>query len=117
MQPLNFYSVDQANDATLSTIALHLWSLSIDEQVAIAIAALYEAYEPDAICFDYDRCPSRRYDQCIELIQLLSKPGKLALGRAVLEHLAVVELVGKRKGISISDDFCTLPVLAANWEG
>jgi len=91
-----------------------LWSLSIDEQVAIAIAALYEAYEPDAILFDYERCPSRRYDQCIELIQLLSKPGKLALGRAILEHLAVVEMAGKSEGAAASDNFCTCVALLSN---
>lgn len=117
MQPLNFHSVDQANDATLSTIALHLWSLSRDQQVAIAIAALYEAYEPDANSFDYECCPSRQYDQCIELIQLLSKPGKLALCRAITEHLAVAEMAGRRGKATTSDNFCTLPVLAANWEG
>jgi len=111
MQPLNFHSVDQANDAILDTIAPHLWSLSIDEQVAIAIAALYEAYEPDGILFDYECCPSRRYDQCIELIQLLSKPGKLALGRAIFEHLAVVEMAGTRDEISRSDNFCTFIAL------
>lgn len=111
MKPLNSYSVDQANDATLNVIAPYLWSLTIDQQVAIAIAALYEAYDPDSICFDYERCPSRRYDQCIELIQLLSKPGKLALCRAVLEHLAVLEMTGKGDGATTSDNLCTFLAL------
>lgn len=96
MTSMNCYSVDSSDDSTLNTIAPHLWSLTIDQQVAIAIAALYEAYEPDLISFDYDRYPSRCYDKCIELLQLLSKPGKLALCRAITEHLAVGEMAGEQ---------------------
>lgn len=103
MRSLTTYSVNPYDDLILNELAPQFWHLSQDQQVAIAIAALYEAYEPDAICFDYERCPSRRYDECIELIQLLSKPGKLALGQAILEHLAVVEMTRKREGAAASD--------------
>jgi len=121
---LSYDSTKPEDDDTLDQIAPQLWRLPQDQQVAVSMAygrsqtisAMYEAYEPDAISFDYDRCPSRQYDQCIELIQLLSKPGKLALCRAILEYLAVAELAGKGEGFSTSDNFCTLPVLAANWE-
>ncbi len=98
MTTLICYSFDSRDNSTLNTIAPHLLSLSTDQQAALAIASLYEAYEPDSVCFDYDKCLSRRYDQCIELIQLLSKAGKLALCRAITEHLAVAEMVGKWDG-------------------
>lgn len=95
-KPLNYYSTNREDEPILNQIAPRLWCLALDHQIAVAIAALYEAYEPDAISFDYDRYPSRCYDKCIELIQLLSKSGKLALCRAITEHLAVREMAGER---------------------
>lgn len=95
MKPFNSYSVETQDDPVLEVINPQLANLTTDQQVAIAIAALFEAYEPDSISFDYEECTSRHYDKSVELIQLLSKPGKLALCRAVLEHLAVAEWAQK----------------------
>ncbi len=92
---LSYDSTKPEDDDTLDQIAPQLWRLSQEQQVAIAIAALYEAYEPDPISFDYVCCSSEQYDQCIELIQLLSLAGKLALCRAIVEHLAVAEMAGE----------------------
>lgn len=99
MKPLNAYSVEPEDDPVLDAINPQLANLTTDQQVAIAIAALFEAYEPDSISFDYEHCTSRHYDLSVELIQLLSKPGKLALCRAVLEHLAVEEMGSKRNNL------------------
>jgi len=98
MQTKNYYSVNPKDDPVLEAIYPPLSSLRTDQQAAVAIAVLFEAYEPESSSFDYEDCCSRRYDQCIELIQLFSKAGKLALCRAITEHLAVAEIVGKGDG-------------------
>ncbi|CAA9582538.1 hypothetical protein AVDCRST_MAG81-3156 [uncultured Synechococcales cyanobacterium] len=56
---LSYYSTKPEDEDTLDRIAPQLWRLPQDQQVAVAISAMYEAYKPDAISFDYDRCPSR----------------------------------------------------------
>lgn len=76
-------------------MAPFIWSLTRDQQAAIAVAALFESFEPDEVCFEYGYCCSRRFDDCIVLLQTLSLHGKLALCRAIAEHLAVVEMAGR----------------------
>ncbi|CAA9555556.1 hypothetical protein AVDCRST_MAG81-192 [uncultured Synechococcales cyanobacterium] len=117
MKLLTTYSINPADDFILNQLAPQLWQLSREQLAAIAIAALFEGYEPASIDFDYCcSSPSGRFEECVVLLQLLSLAGKLALCRAILEHLTIVEMAGKREGISRSDNFCTLAVLAANSE-
>lgn len=96
MKSLSHYSTNQTDDPILSQMAPLIWSLTQDQQAAIAVAALFESFEPHEICFDYGHCCSRRFDDCIVLLQTLSLQGKLALCRAIAEQLAVTEMAGKR---------------------
>ena len=59
MLNLTSHSLKEKDEPTLQQLQNHLQSLSQDKKAAIAIAALYEATEPDEICFDYvcDLCP------------------------------------------------------------
>jgi len=91
---INHYSVNPTDDPILNQIATHLERLSCEQQAALAIAALYEGYEPDPVAFDYSSCPSRQFEECVALLQHLALPGKLALARAISEHLMVAEMVG-----------------------
>ena len=58
---------------------------------AIAIAALCEATESSAVDFDHvcNHCP--KFNKAIASLQDLSKPGLLAVARAIAEELAVLE--------------------------
>lgn len=95
-QLTNHYSINPSDDPILNQIAGHLGRLSNEQQAALAVAALYEGYEPCSVAFDYSRCPSRRFEECVALLQQLSLPGKLALVRAITEQLAVVEITGEK---------------------
>ena len=55
------------------------------------MAAIYEATVPTAVDFDYvwDRCP--HFNKAIALLQNLPKPGLLAVAKALLDELAVLE--------------------------
>lgn len=92
---INHYSINPEDNPILEQIAACLGGLSGEQQSALAIAALYEGFEPCAVEFDYCSCPSQRFDDCVALLQYLSLLGKLALGRAILEDLAVVEMLGR----------------------
>lgn len=92
---IHSHSLNQDDDPILDQIALHLWKLTQDQQVGLAIAALYEGFEPCSVEFDYCCCTSYRFDECVSLLQHLSLLGKLALARSITEHLAVVETAGQ----------------------
>ena len=91
MLNLTSHSFNPKDEPVLQQLQNHLQYLSQDKKAAIAIAALYEATEPDEIYFDYvcDRCP--HFNKSISLLQDLSKPGLLAVAKAVTEELAVIE--------------------------
>lgn len=95
MKSLSQYSVTETDDSILNQMTHLIWGLSKDQQAAIAVAALFESFEPREVCFDYGYCCSRRFDDSIMLLQTLSLHGKLALCRAIAEHLAVVEMAGR----------------------
>ena len=83
----------------MQQLEIHLQHLSQEKKAAIAIAALYEATKPCAVDFDHIcealrarlryRCP--KFNKAIALLQDLSKPGLLAVARAITEELAVLE--------------------------
>lgn len=80
------------DEPILQQLETYLQYLSNDNKAAIAIAALYEATEPQAVYSDYIcKCYYPKLSKSIALVQELSKPGKLALARAILEELAVLE--------------------------
>jgi len=85
------YSLNVKDEPILQQLEIHLQHLSQDKKAAIAIAALYEATEPSAVDFDhvYNCCP--HFNKSISLLQDLSKPGLLAVARAITEELAVLE--------------------------
>ena len=99
MLNLTSHSLNSKDEPTLQQLEIHLQHLSQDKKAAkpcvracaIAIAALYEATEPDEIYFDYvcDRCP--KFNKAIALLQNLSHSGLLAVARAIAEELAVLE--------------------------
>ncbi|WP_009630280.1 hypothetical protein [Synechocystis sp. PCC 7509] len=91
MLNLNSHSLNPKDEPTLQQLQNHLQYLSQDKKAAIAIAALYEATEPQEIYFDYvcDCCP--KFNKAIALLQDLSKPGLLAVARAITEEIAVLE--------------------------
>ncbi len=88
---LTSHSLNPKDEPTLQQLQIHLHYLSQDKKASIAIAALYEATEPSAIDFDHvcDFCP--HFNKAIALLQDLSKPGLLAVARALAEELAVME--------------------------
>lgn len=95
IQFTNHYSINPSDEPILSQIAAHLEQLSPEQQAALAVAALYEGYEPCSVVFDYSSYPSRQFEECVALLQHLSLPGKLALVRAITEHLMVAEVAGQ----------------------
>lgn len=101
------HSINQDDDPILNHIALHFWKLTQDQQVGLAIAALCEGYEPCSVEFDYCCCTSYRFDECVCLLQHLSRSGKLALVRAIAEHLAVVETAGRTKELPMQSAIAT----------
>ena len=91
MLSLTSHSLNPQDEPILQQLQTQLQHLSQDKKAAIAIAALYEATEPQEIYFDYvcDCCP--KFNKSIALLQDLSKPGLLAVARAITEELAVLE--------------------------
>ena len=91
MLNLTSHSLNPKDEPTLQQLQNHLQHLSQDKKAAIAIAALYEATEPNAVDFDYvyDCCP--HFNKAIALLQDLSHWGQLAVTRAITEELAVLE--------------------------
>ena len=91
MLNLTSHSLNPKDEPTLQQLQDHLQHLSQDKKASLAIAALYEATEPSAVDFDHvcDRC--RHFNKAIALLQDLSKPGLLAVARAITEELAVLE--------------------------
>ena len=91
MLNLTSHSFNLKDEPVLQQLENHLQHLSQDKKAAIAIAALYEATVPTAVDFDHvcDSCP--HFNKAIALLQDLSKPGLLAVARAITEELAVLE--------------------------
>ena len=85
------HSLNQKDEPVLQQLQNHLQHLSQNKKAAIAIAALYEATEPTAVDFDHvcNSCP--HFNKAIALFQDLSKPGLLAVARAITDELAVLE--------------------------
>lgn len=91
MLNLTSHSLNPNDELTLQQLEVHLQYLSQDKKAAIAIAALYEATEPDEIYFDYVCDCCNKFNKSISLLQDLSKPGLLAVARAITEEIAVLE--------------------------
>ena len=91
MLNLTSHSLNAKDEPTLQQLENHLQHLSQDKKAAIAMAAIYEATEPSAVDFDHvcNFCP--KFNKAIALLQNLSKPGLLAVARAIAEELAVLE--------------------------
>ena len=99
MPNLTSHSLNSKDEPVLQQLETHLQHLSQNKKAAIAIAALYEATEPNAVDFDHVcealrarlryRCP--HFNKSISLLQDLSKPGLLAVARAITEELAVLK--------------------------
>ncbi len=91
MLNLTSHSFNPKDEPVLQQLEIYLHHLSQDKKAAIAMAAIYEATEPSAVDFDHicDCCP--KFNKAIALLQDLSKPGLLAVARAIAEELAVLE--------------------------
>ena len=91
MPRITSHSLNPKDEPTLQQLEIHLQHLSQDKKAAIVMAAIYEATEPSNIDLDYicDRCP--HFNKSISLLQDISKPGLLAVARAITEELAVLE--------------------------
>ena len=91
MPNLTTYSRHPQDEPVLQQLETYLQHLSSDNKAAIAITALYQATDPRFVyCnYIYNRYP--KLNKSIALLQELSIPGKLALARAILEELAVLE--------------------------
>ncbi len=91
MLNLTSHSFNLKDEPVLQQLEIHLHHLSQNKKAAIAMAAIYEATEPSAIEFDHvcNCCP--KFNKAIALLQDLSKPGLLAVARAIAEELAVLE--------------------------
>ena len=91
MLNLTSHSLNPKDEPILQQLETHLQYLSQDKKAAIAIITLYEATEPSAVDFDHicNRCP--KFNKAIASLQDLSKPGLLAVARAIAEELAVLE--------------------------
>lgn len=107
---LNHCSFNQEDDSILDQIAAHQGRLTNEQQAVLVITALYKSYEPCSVKFNYGSCPSCHFYECVVLLQQLSLPGKLALSRAILEHLAVAEIIAGH-GEALCKP-CFLPALA-----
>ena len=91
MPLLSSHSLNPKDEPTLQQLENHLQHLSQDKKAAIAMTAIYEATQPSAVDFDHicDCCP--KFNKAIALLQDLSKPGLLAVARAIAEELAVLD--------------------------
>lgn len=91
MQNLTTYSRHPQDEPVLQQLEAYLQHLSFDNKAALAIAALYEATQAQAISFDYNCDRSTSFNKSVALIQELSYDGKLAVTRAIAEELAVLK--------------------------
>lgn len=91
MPNLITYSCHPQDEPVLQQLETYVQHLSSNNKAAIAIAALYEATEPQTVYFDYMCNRHPKLNKSIALLQELSVVGKLALARAILEELAVLE--------------------------
>ncbi len=91
MLNLTSHSLNPKDEPTLQQLQIYLQHLSQEKKAAIAIAALYEATEPDEIYFDYVCTCCSKFNKSIALLQDLSKVGLLAVARAITEECAVLE--------------------------
>ena len=91
MLNLTSHSFNPKDEPVLQQLEIHLHHLSQNKKAAIAMVAIYEATEPSAVDFDHicNRCP--KFNKAIASLQDLSKPGLLAVARAIAEELAVLE--------------------------
>lgn len=85
------YSRHPDDELTLQQLEKHLQHLSFDNKAALAIAALYEATQAQAISFDYNCLRSTSFNKSVALLQELSYDGKLAVTRAIAEELSVLK--------------------------
>lgn len=79
------------DEPVLQQLETYLQHQSSDNKAAIATAAPCVAIEPQAVYFDYICNPCFKFNKSIALLQELSVVGFLALARAILEELAVLE--------------------------
>jgi len=82
------YSTNPADHPTLEKLSNLLPALTQDALASLSIIALNEGYAPAAVQVDYGYS-CNIFNRCIELIQDLSKDGKVALVRGIAELLAV----------------------------
>lgn len=100
------YSTDPEDHPILEKLSSLIPRLVQDDLAALGIVALNEGYEPDTVYVDFNICGSSIFNQCIEIIQDLSRPGKVALSRCILELLAVSHIT---PGIADKPVLPTLP--------
>jgi hypothetical protein len=94
------HSLNPKDEPTLQQLQIYLQYLSQDKKAAIVMTAIYEATEPSAVDFDHvcdclRHCAPRNrcsyFNKAIALLQNLPKPGLLAVAKALLDELAVLE--------------------------
>lgn len=91
MPNLNTFSRHPNDEPVLQQLETYLQHLNFDNKAALAIAAFYEATEPEAISFDYNCLRSSSFNKSVALLGELSYDGKLAVTRAIAEELAVLK--------------------------
>ena len=91
MPNLNTFSSYPQDEPVLQQLETYLQHLSFEGQAALAIAAFYEATEPEAISFDYNCLRSSSFNKSVALLQDLSYDGKLAVTRAIAEELVIMK--------------------------
>ncbi len=91
MPNLTTYSRHPQDEPVLQQLETYLQHLSSDNKATIAIAALYQATDPRFAYFNYIYNRYPKLNKSIALLPDLSLAGKLALARAILEELAVLE--------------------------
>lgn len=91
MPNLTTYSRHPQDEPVLQQLETYVQYLSSDNKAAVAIAAPCEATEPQLVYFDYMCNRHPKLNKSIALVQELSVVGFLALARAILEELAVLE--------------------------
>lgn len=91
MPNLVSHSRHPQDEPVLQQLETYVQNLIRDNKATIAIAALYQATDPRFVyCnYIYNRYP--KLNKSIALLQELSLAGFLALARAILEELAVLE--------------------------
>lgn len=99
------YSRNPADHPILEKLSNLLPALTQDALASLSIIALNEGYAPVVVQVGYG-CGCNTFNRCIELIQDLSKDGKVALVRGVAELLAVtLSLPSQPQGITLPPVF------------